>query len=458
MTYHSYLEEARERHIGELKELLRIPSISALAEHKVDCARAADWLAVRLAKAGLEHVEVFPTGGHPLVYGDWLHKPGAPTILVYGHYDVQPVDPVDLWDSPPFEPVLRNGRIYARGASDDKGQVMIHVQALEAVLQAEEKLPVNVKVLLEGEEEIGSLHLASFVQERHDLLKSDVLLISDTAMFAPGVPTICCGLRGIVTLELSVQGPSGDLHSGLYGGAVANPLHVMAELLASLREGQGRVAVEGFYKDVVELSPAERRQIVALPFCESDLAQRLGVRALAGEPGYSAIERMSTRPTLEVNGLWGGFQGEGSKTVIPAAAYAKISCRLVPNQDPEEIARLVANHLYQFCPPSARLEVQIGHGGKPWVCSPDTPAVQSVQRALEDAFDRPVAFARGGGSIPVVDTFARVLNVPIVLVGFAPPDANSHAPNESFVLDTYQRALLASCFIWHELSRINGKV
>jgi acetylornithine deacetylase/succinyl-diaminopimelate desuccinylase-like protein len=450
VAYRSFLHEARKRHIDELCEFLQIPSISALAEHKGDCRRASEWLVSRLHAAGLENAQAFTTRGNPIVYADWLHAPGAPTILVYGHYDVQPVDPLELWETPPFRPAVRNRRLYARGVSDDKGQIMVHIQALEAILKSEGALPVNVRVLLEGEEEVGSPNLGPFIRTHSDLLQSDVLLVSDTGLVAHNVPTLCCGLRGITTLEVDIFGARTDLHSGIYGGAVANPLQVLAQLLASLHGPDGRVRVPGFYDTVVELSEAERKQFAAHYADEAELAERLGVGAFVGEEGYSAGERMSIRPTLEINGLFGGFQGEGVKTVIPAEAHAKISCRLVPDQDPDDIVRRIADHLHQTCPPYMQLETRVGHGGRPWACDPSAPVLQAAKRALEAAFGRPVAFVRMGGSIPIMNVFTAVLQAPIVLMGFAAPDDNAHAPNENFPLDTYELALKASCLTWHE--------
>jgi acetylornithine deacetylase/succinyl-diaminopimelate desuccinylase-like protein len=419
MTFEQYLEESQARHLDELFALLRIPSISALEENRSDCVHAASWLAERMKQAGLEHVQVYPTAGHPLVYGDWLHNPDAPTVLIYGHYDVQPVDPLHLWRSEPFEPQVRNERIWARGVSDDKGQLFLHIRAIEALLQTEGKLPVNVKVLFEGEEEIGSPHLGPFISEHAAQLAADLLVVSDTGMAATGVPTICCGLRGICALEVRLTCANTDCHSGLFGGAVPNALHALTALLAKLHDERNKVAVPGFYDSVKELSAAQRKQLAAVAFDETELLRRLELSAFAGEEGYTVKERISIRPTLELNGLWGGFLGEGSKTVIPAQAFAKISCRLVPDQDPQQIAQLVASHLQRLCPPYARLEVEIGHGGRPYVCDPDTPEVQAISKALSATFGQPVAMERMGGSIPIVDTFVTVLQAPVILMGFS---------------------------------------
>lgn len=451
MSYLAYLNQAEERYLQELQEFLRIPSISSLDSHREDCQQASSWLASRLASAGLENVRIHPTAGHPIVYGDWLHAPGAPTVLVYGHYDVQPVDPLELWKTPPFEPTIRDGRIFARGASDDKGQLLIHVQAIEALIRADGALPVNVRLLFEGEEEIGSPHLGPFIRENRSSLRADVLLVSDTGMVALDTPTICCGLRGISTLEIGLYGANTDLHSGRYGGGVPNPVHVMAQILASLHYPDGRIAVKGIYDDVLELTEVERTQLADSHQDETELAKDLGLASLVSEPGYTARECMSIRPTVEINGLYGGFRGEGVKTVIPRQAHAKISCRLVPNQDPCEVARQVSEHLHNVCPDTVRLEILIGHGGAPWACDPSSPALQAARRALEQVFSKPVSFVRLGGSIPVVGVFAEVLQVPIVLMGFGPPDDNAHAPNESFPLSTRKLALRACCRTLHEM-------
>ena len=453
MAFDAYLNEHEERHLHDLNRLLEIPSISALSEHKEDVARAARWLCEYLESIGMEEAAVLPTAKHPVVCAEWLHRPGAPTVLIYGHYDVQPVDPIALWTSPPFAPAVRDGKLYARGSADDKGQVMVNLQALEALLQSEGGLPVNVKVLIEGEEEIGSPSLEPFINEHRGRVEADVVLISDTSMLADGLPTICCGLRGLCGLEVHVTTAATDLHSGIYGGAVANPTHVLASLLASMREGQGRILVPGFYDDVLEPSAQERAQIAALPGDEESLRRRLGVPALDGEPGYSAMERTSIRPTLEVNGMWGGFQGEGTKTVIPNEAHAKITCRLVPNQDPAVIAKAVAKHLHDACPPSARVEVEIGHSAYPWRCDPASTPIRAAIRSLESAFGTTPALARLGGSIPVVESFDRLLQVPCVLMGFAAPDANAHAPDESFPIETWRTARFASARFLHELAK-----
>lgn len=452
MNVFSYLDAHEEQHRKELEELLGIPSISALSEHRADVRRAAQWLRDYLERIGFASAEVLPTQGNPVVWAEWTGRPGAPTALIYGHYDVQPVDPLELWTSPPFAPAVRNGRLYARGAADDKGQVMAQLQALAALLAAEGSLPVNVKVLLEGEEEIGSPSLEPFIREHPRRVEADLIVISDTSMVDHGVPTICCGLRGIVDMEVHVRTAATDLHSGLYGGAAPNAIHVLAQLLAGARQGQGRILVPGFYDGVRPLTDEERAQIAAVPFDEAAFKARLGVEALVGEPEYTPLERMTVRPTLEVNGIWGGFQGEGPKTVIPNEAHAKITCRLVPDQEPEAVAQAVVHYFQTNCPPGASVRVDVGHCARPWRADPGSREVRAAVRALQESFGREVALARMGGSIPVIEAFDRLLGVPCVLMGFAPPDSNAHAPDESIPLETLRLARRALCRFWHELA------
>lgn len=444
----SYLDAHEERFLRELFELLRIPSISALPERREDVRRAAEWLAAQLSRIGLEHVGVLPTGGHPVVYGDWLHQPDRPTVLVYGHYDVQPVDPLDEWERPPFEPTLQDGRIYARGAADDKGQLFLHVKALEAYLAALGRLPLNVRLLFEGEEEIGSANLDPFIAANRALLQADLAVISDTAMYARGQPAITYGLRGLAYLQVDVRGARHDLHSGSFGGAVRNPAQVLAELIASLKDPEGRVRVAGFYDDVLPLSAEERAEIARLPFDEQAYCASIGVKALWGEPGYSVLERVWARPTLDVNGIWGGFAGAGSKTIIPAQAGAKLSCRLVPNQDPDRIAELVERHLLAHAPPEVTVTVTRMHGGKPVLTPLDHPAVRAAARALEAAYGVRPVFMREGGSIPVVATLQELLGLPTVLLGFGLPDEGAHAPNERFELENFRGGLRTIAHYW----------
>lgn len=439
-----------EKDLSDLREFLSIPSMSALNDHKEDMRRAAEWLVAYMRRLGLENAQVFETPGHPIVYADWIKDPTKPTALIYGHYDVQPVDPLPLWESPPFDPQIRSGRLYARGASDDKGQVMAHLAALGALLAAGGRLPMNVRLLIEGEEEVGSPSLEPFLRAHPDRVAADVIVISDTGMFAPGLPTLCTGLRGIAAVELRVATAATDLHSGLYGGAAPNALQVLAQLIAASHDDKGRVAVPGFYDRVIEPTGQEREAFAALPFDEEDLLERLELKAWAGEQDYTPFERMSVRPTFELNGMWGGFLGEGSKTVVPREAFAKITCRLVADQDPDEIVRLLTDHFQRLCPPYASVQVTSGHGARPWKAMVDHPAIQAAIRALERTFGREVALAPSGGSIPVVESFDRLLGVPCVLMGFADPDCNAHAPNEFFGLETFRLAREAIALFWQE--------
>ena len=447
-----YLEQHQSRFLEELFELLEIPSISASPEHRGEVERCAHWLADHLRSIGLEHVQVLPTGGHPVVYADWLHAENRPTVLIYNHYDVQPVDPLDEWKSPPFEPVLRDGRIYGRGSADDKGQLLIHLKAIEALLKTEGALPVNLKILYEGEEEIGSEHLDSFLAAQRDLLRADVVLISDTAMFERGMPSICYALRGLAYFQVDLDGPSTDLHSGTYGGAVANPAEILARLIAQLKHDDGRIAVPGFYDDVRPLSDRERAEIARLPFDEDAYRRELGVGGLWGETGYSVLERLWARPTLEVCGLWGGFQGAGSKTVIPARASAKLSCRLVPDQDPERVTSQVEAFLRSICPHSVKLRFTPMAGGRASITALDHPAVAAAMRALRAGFGAEPVFIRAGGSIPVVASFQHLLNLPTVLMGFGLPGENNHAPNEWFALENFVGGLKSSLHWWREVA------
>jgi acetylornithine deacetylase/succinyl-diaminopimelate desuccinylase-like protein len=452
----NYLDGRRDEHLEQLKALLRIPSVSTDPAHTADVRRAADWVAERLRAAGCSRVQVHPTERHPIVYGEWLGAPGRPTVLVYGHYDVQPVDPVDQWTSPPFEPTVRDGRIFARGASDDKGQFVVHVLALEAHLRTRGRCPVNVKFLIEGEEEIGSPNLDPFLRANRERLACDAVVISDTAMFAKGVPSICHGLRGLVYLQVDVTGTGRDLHSGVYGGAVVNPAMALARMLASLRDSRGKVTIPGFYDDVRRLTPAERKAYRALPHSDSRFRQSIGAPALFGETGYGTLERIWARPALDINGIWAGFTGPGAKTVIPAEAHAKISMRLVPDQRPERIARLAIRHLRKIAPKSVRLKVQQLHGGEAWLARTDHPALQAAARALERSFGKSPVFSREGGSIPVVASFDKLLRVPTVMLGIGLQDDNLHAPNEKLDLDHFYRGIRAAAFLMEELGQGAG--
>ncbi|TES51550.1 dipeptidase [Halalkalibacterium halodurans] len=450
----TYLEQKREEHLDELKQLLAIPSVSALSEHKEDVRKAAAWFVDTLQKAGLEHVEMIETKGHPLVYADWLHAKGKPTVLIYGHYDVQPVDPINLWETPPFEPSIREGKIFARGATDDKGQTFMHIKALEALLKTEGTLPVNVKLIIEGEEEIGSPNLDPFVEQEQNKLQADVLVISDTPMLGKGKPAICTGLRGLCSLQIDVKGTKGDLHSGLYGGAVQNSVHALVQLLDSMRNEKGQVMVEGFYDDVVDASPEERESFARLDHHDDEMKDELGVTELFGEEGFSTLERTWIRPTLEINGIYGGFQGEGVKTVIPSEAHAKITCRLVPDQDPDQIASLIEKHIEAHTPPGVKVTTTRFDTGRPFAASVGHPAIQAAARSYETIYGEPAVFTRMGGSIPVVETFHRLMKLPIVLMGFGLPSENFHAPNEHFHLENFDKGLVTLCHYWHELANI----
>ena len=450
-TIDSFIAQNEDRHLEDLKGFLRIPSISALPEHKEAMVRCARHAADQMRAIGLTRVEVMPTGGHPVVYGEWLGAPGSPTALVYGHYDVQAVDPVELWTTPPFDPQVRDGELYARGAADDKGQVFLHWKAVEAHLKVNSRLPVNLKFLIEGEEEVGSEHLDEFLGANHELLKADVAVTSDTGWFDRGVPSIGYGLRGLTYLQVNLKGPDSDLHSGSFGGAIANPLQVLADIIAGLKDRHGRVDVPGFYDRVRPLAAEERRQFARLRFDEESYRRQLGVPALYGEEGYTTLERVWARPTLEINGLWGGFTGERAKTVLPSRAHAKLSCRLVPDQDPEEITALVEARLRDLCPPTVTMEIQRMHMGKPALTPTDHPAVQAAARAMERAFGKPTALIRSGGSIPIVASLKELLGIPSVLMGFALPDDHAHAPDERLDLNNFFGGIRAAAYLWEEL-------
>jgi acetylornithine deacetylase/succinyl-diaminopimelate desuccinylase-like protein len=451
-----FINVNRDRYLEELKALLAIPSISALPEHAGDVKRCADWCADEMRRIGLRHVQLIETPGNPVVYGDWLDAPGAPTILFYGHYDVQPVDPIDLWESPPFEATVRDGEIYARGSADDKGQVFMHFKAVEAHLTKNGRLPVNIKFILEGEEEVGSVNLDEFIRSHKSELGADVVVISDSPMFARGVPSICYGLRGLVYFQIDLRGSSTDLHSGSFGGAVANPAMVLAQILAQMKDRGGRIKIPGFYDDVVPLQEEERKAWASLPFNERQYKKDFGMPKLFGESGYTTLERTWARPTFEVNGLLSGFTGEGAKTVLPAVAMAKVSMRLVPNQMPDTIARLFDAYVHKVTPKTVALKVTRMHGGKPWMTSYDNPFVQAAGRAIEKGFGQTPVFTREGGSIPVVSTFQEELGLPSVLFGVGLPDENAHAPNEKLDVANFHGGIIASAILYDEMSKARG--
>ncbi len=449
----SYLTTHDKRIHDELFEFLRIPSVSARSEHNGDTARAAEWVAQSLRSAGLT-AEVIATAGHPVVLGEWRHAgAGAPTILIYGHYDVQPAEPLDLWSSPPFEPTVREGKIYARGSVDDKGQLFLHVKALEAHLAARGALPINVIVLAEGEEEVGSEHLAQFVEHHAARLACDAVVISDSSMFAPGLPSILSSLRGLAYFQIDVQGPSGDLHSGSYGGAVVNPAMALARILATMHDADGHIAIPGFYDKVREWDETARGQIRSLPFDEGEFLREVGASALGGEKGFSTLERIWTRPTCEVNGLLSGYTGEGAKTVLPAKAMAKVSCRLVPDQTPDDIEKLMDEHVHRVAPRGVSVTVTHLHGGRPWRAELEGPLFDAARRALAAAFGKEPVITGEGGSIPVVGDFQSILRVPVLLIGFGLPGENAHAPNEWFSDENFVKGMKAVAGLWDEFGK-----
>jgi len=433
-----YVRENEPRFLEELKELLRIPSISTLPEHNGDTHRAAEYVADKLRAAGLENVEIIETERHPLVYADWIHAPGKPTVLCYGHFDVQPPDPLELWETPPFEPAERNGNLYARGSADDKGQMYSHIKAVEALKAVNGTLPVNLKFLLEGEEEVGGISVAEFVAKNPEKLRADVALVSDTEMYAPGLPTLNIGLRGLVYMEIEAKGPGRDLHSGLYGGAAPNAVFGLIELLSRAKGADGHILIPGIYDDVQPPSAEEKESWNHLPFDEAEyLRDEVGSTALTGETGYSVFERTWARPTFEVHGIAGGFTGAGAKTVIPAKAVAKVSIRLVPKQDPEKIIAAVREFVKANAPKGVQFEVRVLSSGPGLMVNPDHQAIRIAAKAFSDVFDKPTVFTRSGGSIPIVGDFANHLGIPTILMGFGLPDDGLHSPNEKYCIRNY---------------------
>ncbi|WAH39137.1 dipeptidase [Alicyclobacillus dauci] len=447
-----HLTANREEHLKQLTQLLSIPSISALSEHKPDVRKAAEFIRDALTKAGFDHAAIMETGGHPVVYADWLHVEGKPTVLVYGHYDVQPVDPLQLWKTPPFEPDIRDNQIFARGASDDKGPTFMHIKALESILQVEGELPVNIKFCIEGEEEVGSANLDSFLEAHKSQFAADLVLISDTTMLGPDQPSICYGLRGLAACQIDLQTANTDLHSGIYGGAVPNAIHALVELLVSLHSPDGTITVDGFYDGVAKLSEAEQKEYASLDHDDEAYRKSLGLPALHGEPGYTTLERLWARPTLEINGIYGGFQGEGTKTVIPNEAHAKITCRLVPNQDPKNILDKIEAHITKHTPEGATVTFTRADTGHPYLAPYDHPAIQLAADAYTHAYGIKAVFTRMGGSIPVVETFSQLFHIPVVLMGFGLNDENFHAPNEHFSLDNFDKGLRTLCYYYKHLA------
>ena len=453
-AYQSYLETHQDRFLNELLEFLRIPSISALPERAGDVARAGEWVAQRLTAAGVENVTVMPTEGHPVVYGDWLHAPGRPTIMIYGHFDVQPVDPVELWTNPPFEPTVVGDRVYARGASDDKGNMLAPILAVEALLQSEGGAPVNLKFCFEGQEEIGSPHIPDFMPPHRDRFSCDLAVSADGGQFSETEPILLMSLRGICGIQIDVQGASSDLHSGLHGGRIQNPIHALTQILGTLRRADGRIAVEGFYDDVAELSSDERAAIALVPFDGGQYLEELGLEEGFGEPGYTNRERGWVRPTLEMNGIWGGFQEEGIKTVLPNSAHAKITCRLVADQDPARIIALLEEHITQHAPPGVEVEVNpLSILGRPYSIAADHWGNRAAAAVLKEMYGREPYQTRSGGSIPITGVFREQLGADTISFGFGIEDENFHAPDEFFRLASFRKSQIAYCKLLAELGK-----
>lgn len=450
----NYIEENKEKFLEELKEFLRIPSISSQPINDKDTARCAKWVADSLSEIGVQNVELIDTGGHPVVYGDWLHAGSdKPTILIYGHYDVQPVDPLELWSHPPFEPIIKKGKIWARGTADDKGQAFTHIKAVESIMQTEGKLPCNVKFMIEGEEECGSSNLEQVMKNCAEKFKCDYVMVSDTEWFAEGLPTICYALRGICYTELTVKGPDKDLHSGSFGGAVDNPIKVLCNIISKLIDENGRIAVPGIYDNVCELSDRERDAFKQLPYNEEKYMDDLGVKALNGEKGFSTLERTWARPALDVNGIWGGYSGEGAKTVLPSEAGTKISIRTVANQTSEEVYELMKKYIDEIAPKTVKVKLKYLHGGEPVLIDMNSKPIEACRLALKKAFGKEPVYMREGGSIGVVALFGSVLKAPTVLMGLGLPTDNIHSPNENFSLDNFYGGIQASVNFLYEICK-----
>jgi acetylornithine deacetylase/succinyl-diaminopimelate desuccinylase-like protein len=455
-TIDAWFEAHRDERLESYFELLRIPSISTLREHAPDMVRAAEWIATEMRRIGLENVEVSATNGHPVVYGEWVHAPDAPTILVYCHYDVQPVDPIDLWETAPFEPFVKDGRVVGRGSADDKGQLHMHLKAAEALLATRGRLPLNLRFVFEGEEESTSANLPAWLAANRDRLQAEAVVISDTGFFEGNIPAITTSLRGMLYAQIDVLGSPVDLHSGGFGGAVQNPANALARIITALKADDGTVLVPGFYDDVAPPSREERFEISCLPFDEEDFRKQTGVPALiAGEPGFTVLECMGIRPTLDVNGIWGGFTGEGSKTIIPAHAHAKVSCRLVPDQDGDRLFERFRDHVLEVAPKGVTVEVQNLGTAMPLRTDTDNPVAKAAARALEATFGQAPVYIRSGGSIPVASLFSTLLKLPIVMLGFTNPDDNAHAPNETMVLLNYETGLRTITRLWDDLGSMS---
>jgi acetylornithine deacetylase/succinyl-diaminopimelate desuccinylase-like protein len=450
----AYIEENKSRFLEELFGLIRIPSISSLSDHKQDMMKAAEYWKDTILKAGADRAEIMPTPGNPVVYGEKIIDKSLPTVLVYGHYDVMPVDPIDLWDSQPFEPEIRDGKIFARGADDDKGQAFIHAKAFEYMVKTNQ-LPCNVKFMIEGEEEIGSPNLGKWCEQNKELVKSDIILVSDTGMIAPDIPSITTGLRGLAYWQVEVTGPNRDLHSGLFGGAVANPINVLSKMIASMVDDKGRITIPGFYDDVLDVSKEERDLLGKAPFDVEEYKNAIDVKELAGEEGYTTMERTGIRPTFDVCGIWGGYTGEGAKTVLPSKAYAKISARLVPNQDHEKISVLFKEHFESIAPSSVKVTVKPLHGGQGYVCPIDLPAYKAAEMAYEKVYGKRPVPVRSGGSIPIISTFEAVLGTKSVLMGFGLESDAIHSPNENFPLEQFFNGIETIPYFYQYFAEIN---
>ena len=450
----AFIDQNRSRFVDELVAWVKIPAISSDPTHDADMQKNAEHLATDFRNLGAGKVVIWQTKGHPAVFGEWMHAPGKPTLLVYGHHDVQPVDPLNEWISPPFEPAMREGRLWGRGVVDDKGQVYIHVKAIEAFLRTHKTLPINLKFIVEGEEEVGSMNLDALLRDKAKELEADFVCVSDTAMFGRGIPSLCVGLRGLMYLEVFVDGPAMDLHSGSFGGGVANPINALARMIAKLHDDDGRITVPGFYDDVLAISDVEKKDMQSLPFDEKEWLRSTGCPATFGEKGFSTLERIWGRPTLDCCGMSGGFIGEGAKTIVPARASAKISCRLVPNQEPEAIEKKVGDYLKKIAPPGVRVRVEYLHGGRPYLAPTDHPVFEVAKRAFSKAFGKPTVFIREGGSIPFVRTIADAMGKPCLLMGFGQPDENAHAPNEWLDLENYHLGIKSAAYLYDELAKL----
>ncbi|MFO7574779.1 MAG: dipeptidase [Bacteroidales bacterium] len=451
-----YIDENRERFLNELFDFIRIPSVSAKAENKEDMVKCATFVKKSLLDAGADRAEVFPTAGHPIVFGEKIIDDSLPTVLIYGHYDVQPAEPLDLWKSPPFEPEIRDGKIYARGADDDKGQLFMHVKAFEMMNKMSE-LPCNVKFMIEGEEEVGSSNLESFCATNKEMLAANVILISDTTMIAQDTPSVTSGLRGLSYMQVEVTGPDRDLHSGLYGGAVVNPCNVLCDMIASLKDEKGRITIPGFYDDVIEISTAERKDMARRPYNHEDFMKSIDVDSLGGEEGFSTHERLGIRPSLDVNGIWGGYTGEGAKTILPGKAYAKVSMRLVPNQNSEKIADIFVRHFESIAPAGVRVKAEYLHGGQAYVSPLDTPEYEAASLAMEATFGKKPIPVRSGGSIPIVAVFENVLGIKSILLGFGLDADAIHSPNESYPLFNFFKGIETIPYYYKNYAELLGK-